>query len=111
MDPKTFWSRLKEEGRLSPALMDEFIQIYGDRGHKAMQALEHRMVKKYLDFVVVVGASDEYVVEDDFCNCQDFMYRGKCCWHILAARLAGACGGYETFDLWYQDSWTGRESG
>ncbi|MCU0632439.1 MAG: SWIM zinc finger family protein [Methanolinea sp.] len=107
MDAKEFWKRLKEEGCLSPGLLDEFIQIYGDRGQKALQALEKRMVRRYLDFVVVVGASHEYVVEEDFCTCQDFMYRGKCCWHLLAARLASVCGGYETCDRWYQDSWTG----
>ncbi len=111
MDTEGFWNRLKEEGHLSPALRDEFIRIYGDRGHKALQAIQHGMVKRYLDFIVVVGASGEYVVEEDFCTCQDFMYRGKCCWHILAARLAVACGGCETFDMWYQDVWTGRETG
>jgi len=108
MDAEEFWKRLKAEGHLSPELLDELISIYGERGQKAAHALEKMMVKKYRDFVVVVGASREYVVEEDFCTCQDFMYRGKCCWHILAARLAGVCGGYETYDLWYQDSWTGR---
>ena len=108
MDAKEFWTRLRKEGSLSPEMREELIRIYGERGEKALLALDRRMVKKYLDFVVVAGASREYVVEDDFCSCQDFMYRGKCCWHIIAASLAGMCGSFETCDLWYQDSWRTR---
>lgn len=105
MDAEGFWERLKEEGSLSPGLYEVFLSLYGDRGQRALEALEHRKVRKYRDFVVVLGSSHEYVVEPDFCTCQDFLFRGRCCWHVLAARLADACGSYEVFDQWYQDSW------
>lgn len=105
MDPAEFWKMLKEEGCLTPRLSEECIRIYGDRGQKALNALKNGMVRKYLDFVVVAGSSHEYIVEEDFCTCQDFVYRGKCCWHLLAARLAGICGGYEPRNEWYQETW------
>lgn len=105
MDAKEFWGRLKDEGCLSPHLREELIQVYGDRGEKAALSLEKKMIRKYRDFIVVVGASGEYVVEGDFCTCNDFLFRGKCCWHILAVRLASVCGRIEEYDLWYQDTW------
>jgi len=52
-----------------------------------------------------VGHSDEYIVEDDFCTCSDFLFRGRECWHILAVRIAERTGVYESYDLWYQDVW------
>ncbi len=105
MDPEEFWRLLKKEGVLTPRLSDEFVRIYGDRGQKALHALKNGMVRKYLDFVVVAGTSQSYVVEEDFCTCRDFVFRGKCCWHLLAARLARICGGYAEREEWYQDTW------
>lgn len=109
MDAKEFWDTLKGEGCLTPRFREELIHLYGEWGEKAALSLEKKMVKKYRDFMVVVGASGEYIVEGDFCTCHDFMFRGRCCWHILAVRLALLCGGVEEYDLWYQDTWAGPE--
>lgn len=106
MDAKEFWGRLKDEGFLSPQLREELIRLYGERGEKAALSLEKKMIRKYRDFIVVAGASGEYIVEEDFCTCNDFMFRGKCCGHILAVRLASLCGMMEECDRWYQDTWT-----
>jgi predicted nucleic acid-binding Zn finger protein len=105
MDEKELWDAIKSEGCLSPGLREEIIRVHGERGRKALQALDEGQVKRYRDFVVVVGTSGEYIVEEEFCTCQDFLFRGKSCWHLLAARLAALCGGWEVYDLWYQETW------
>lgn len=97
--------RLEERKTLDPDLEDEILRVYGDRGRKAVQAVHERRIKKYRDFFVVVGASGEYVVDDEFCTCRDFLFRKGRCWHVLAIRIAALTGDFEAIDLWYQDAW------
>jgi predicted nucleic acid-binding Zn finger protein len=92
MEPDEFWERLKEERCLTARLREELLRIYGERGRKALDAIDSGRVMHYRDFVVVAGSSDQYVVEDDFCTCQDFLYRRGPCWHLLAVRLATITG-------------------
>ncbi|HDD36667.1 MAG TPA: hypothetical protein ENF50_04305, partial [Archaeoglobus veneficus] len=59
---------------------------YGKRGEKAFFYLKENRVKKYRDFFVVVG-KEEYIVEDNFCTCNDFQINlkgKKPCAHVLA---------------------------
>jgi predicted nucleic acid-binding Zn finger protein len=105
---KDFWERLREKGCLTPEARRRIEEVFGERGRKALRAVEEGRVKRYLDFYVVVGKSDEYVVEEDFCTCSDFVYRSRHCWHILAVRIAEATGEYEKYPLWYQDMWSNR---
>ena len=105
MDIEEFFSVLESGGRLNSRLREEVIRLFGDRGRKAIAAIDEGRVKKYLDFYVVVGKSDEYIVDEDFCTCNDFIFRGGRCWHILAARIAALTGNYESYDLWYQEIW------
>jgi predicted nucleic acid-binding Zn finger protein len=102
---KTIWKRLEREKELTPLIRDDIIQIFGERGKKALIAVDRGNVKKYLDFFIVVGKSDEYIVEDDYCTCGDFIYRGGECWHILAVKIAAFTGNYEEYHLWYQETW------
>ncbi|RQD84458.1 MAG: hypothetical protein D5R96_01130 [Methanocalculus sp. MSAO_Arc2] len=95
------WTLLQQKRRLSDRVRESLIHAYQERGEKAIRAAEHGNVKKYRDFWVVVGRSDEYIVEDDFCTCDDFLYRGGACWHSIAVRIAEICNLYEEFDLWY----------
>jgi predicted nucleic acid-binding Zn finger protein len=106
MDIDELLSCLGVERRLTPGLRDEITRNFGDRGRKALAAIDEQRVKKYRDFFVVVGTSDEYVVEDDFCSCRDFIFRKGRCWHVLAVTIASITGCYEEIDLWYQDSWS-----
>jgi len=99
------WQKMEQDGALTPKFRACIEQVYGERGRKALKAVDERRVKRYLDFFVVVGHSDEYIVEEDFCTCNDFLFRGCECWHILAVRIAGRTGFYESYDLWYQDVW------
>jgi predicted nucleic acid-binding Zn finger protein len=109
MDVDELLSRLCVERRLTPALREEILRTFGDRGRKALAAVDERRVKKYRDFFVVVGTSDEYVVEDDFCTCRDSVFRKGRCWHVLAVTIASLAGSYEEIDLWYQDVWGGED--
>ena len=78
---------------------------YGKRGEKAFFYLKEKRIKKYRDFFVVVGR-EEYVVEDDFCTCNDFQInlKGKRpCAHILAVYIAKRLKLYDEFDVYYVD--------
>ncbi len=79
------------------------VRRYGERGIKAIQACRDGKVQKYLDFFVVHGMTGTYVVEDDFCTCSNFLFRGNECWHILAVRYARTSGLCVTRDEWYQE--------
>jgi len=99
------WQNVERDEAPTPDFRACVEQAYGERGRKALMAVDAGQVKRYLDFFVVVGHSDEYIVEDDFCTCSDFLFRGRECWHILAVRIAERTGRYESYDLWYQDVW------
>ncbi len=77
------------------------LECYGEQGRRAMAAVEAGSVKKYLDFVVVVGGRDEYIVEGDLCTCDRSLFRNGFCWHQLAARIAVLADLCEDYDLWY----------
>lgn len=98
--------RIAEKRGLDAELRAEIEDEFGPRGKKALAALEAGKVKKYHDFFVVVGRTAEYVVDEDFCTCGDFMYRNRTCWHLIAARLALATGSFEEIDAWYVDRMT-----
>jgi len=106
---KELYDRIRTEG-LTPALREAVVRTYRDRGKKALAAVDAGLVRRYLDFFVVTGRTDEYVVEDDFCTCKDFTYRGRCCWHILAVRIAVASDRYERVEKWYIDHLKGAGS-
>ncbi|MCP1662780.1 MAG: hypothetical protein D5R99_03200 [Methanocalculus sp. MSAO_Arc1] len=95
---------LQNEGCLSDAAQQSLIHAYQERGEKAIRAAERGNVKKYRDFWVVVGRTAEYIVENGFCTCDDFLYRGGICWHSLAVRIASICDLYEEYDLWYSET-------
>jgi len=80
---------------------------FGPRGKNAIGLVRAHKVKMYKDFFVVQGSSGEYIVEDDFCTCNDYLYRlsikGGVCYHSIAVRIAKATGEYETIDQWYSD--------
>ncbi|HWQ68279.1 MAG TPA: SWIM zinc finger family protein [Methanospirillum sp.] len=90
------------------ALFDERMRrriagYFRGRGKKALEIIDQSRVKRYRDFFVVVGTTGEYVVEDEFCSCDDFLHRGVCCAHQIAVRIARATGQFELVDLWYYE--------
>ena len=100
----TIWDEIRCSRSLTPERRIALIQHYGERGNKALKVVEDRRVKKYCDFFVVVGHNDEYVVDEEFCTCNDFLFRGRECIHLLAVRVACATGCYERYDTWYYPS-------
>lgn len=99
------WQRLAQKKVLDAPLRIEIEETFGMRGKKALSALDSGRIKKYLDFFVVQGGTAEYIVEDDFCTCRDFMFRGRTCWHILAVRIALETNSFRNIDSWYLDQW------
>jgi len=97
------WQRIAKKPELDGDSRAEVEKEFGPRGKKALAALDAGKVKKYHDFFVVSGRTAEYVVDEDFCTCSDFMYRGRTCWHLIAARIAILTGRFEKIDAWYVD--------
>jgi predicted nucleic acid-binding Zn finger protein len=103
MNETELWQRLAEQKTLDPVLRPEIEILFGTKGKKALAAIDDGKVLKYLDFFVVEGKTSRYIVEDDFCTCSDFLYRGRTCWHLLAVRIALATNAFRPVDSWYQD--------
>lgn len=101
--------KLASEGELTPELVTRIVDLHGDRGTRAMDAVGERRVKEYRDFIVVVGREDEYIVEDDGCTCKDAEYNldssdpEQLCWHAIAVRIARALDAMDEHDMWYSD--------
>ncbi|NMB78431.1 MAG: hypothetical protein GYA23_04985 [Methanomicrobiales archaeon] len=97
------FTRLAGQPDLDESFRSAIEAEFGPRGKKALAAIDSGKVKKFNDFFVVQGRTSEYVVEDDFCSCSDFMFRGRTCWHLIAVRIAMATGKFERVDAWYVD--------
>jgi predicted nucleic acid-binding Zn finger protein len=97
------WQRLADNPVLDESLRSAIETELGPRGKKALAALDAGKIKKYHDFFVVEGRTAEYVVDEDFCTCGDFLFRNRTCWHLIAVRVATATGRFERVDGWYTD--------
>lgn len=108
-DGPAWRSRLEAEGELTPDIVEAILAAHGDRGSRAIDAVGEGRVKGYEDFTVVVGTSDEYVVEDGACTCKDATYNldpedpTALCWHALAAEIARSVGAIEHYDMYYSE--------
>ena len=103
------WDRLRERHALDAEIRGEIVAAFGKKGASALDAIDAGRVKKYLDFFVVEGRTASYIVEDDFCTCGDFLYRGRNCWHLLAVRIAKETGRIVAVDAWYQERMKERD--
>ena len=99
------WQNLAEKKVLDASLRLEIEEALGTRGKKALAAIDSGKIKKYLDFFVVEGKTADYVVDEDFCTCRDFLFRGRTCWHLMAVRIAKETGTFLQIDTWYMDTW------
>lgn len=100
---RDIWTELEQAGTLTDPLRAAVIERYGNRGVRALEALDEQRVQKYLDFWIVIGTRDKYIVDEDFCTCNDFIYRGGSCCHILAVRIAQLTGIFQEYARWYID--------
>jgi predicted nucleic acid-binding Zn finger protein len=100
---------LADAGELTPAAVERIVTVHDDRGQRAIEAVGEGRVKAYKDFTVVVGHEDEYIVEDDGCDCADATYNldggdpEQLCWHAIAVRIARAIDAVDTHEMWYSD--------
>jgi predicted nucleic acid-binding Zn finger protein len=102
----SIYEDIQREG-LTPDNEKRLAAEFGARGKKALETVRSGKVKKYLDFFVVKGSTGDYIVEDDFCTCNDYLLRlsikGGVCYHSIAVRIAKATGEYEEIDEWYSE--------
>ena len=100
---------LADTGELSPEVVTAIDDAHGSRGRQAIEAVGESRVKGYRDFMVVVGHEDEYIVEDDGCECADAEYNldaadpDDLCWHAIAVRIAEGIDAVDHHDMWYSD--------
>jgi len=107
-DADDWRKRLETDGRLTPSAVQDILAAHGDRGRRAIEAVSEGRVKQYLDFTVVVGHHDEYVVENGGCHCDDSTYNinteeGQRCWHAIAADIARAIDELDHHDMYYSE--------
>lgn len=102
------WKKIEEIDKFKSLdfnLYRFLIENFGKRGDKAFFYVKEGRVKKYRDFFVVVGRN-EYIVDEDFCICQDFQFNlkgKKPCAHIIAIHVASATGNLDEIDAHYID--------
>ena len=112
------FSRLKNEGKLTATLIQEFEEEYGKIFYKALEFLQKEGPKvrqntfspSKSEIWTVQGAKRKYIIYPDlFCQCQSFLlnsiYRKKSfhfCKHLLAQKIAVALHQYESEE--YLDS-------
>lgn len=104
------WEKaLADHGELDAQITERILAVHGDRGSKAIDAVTEGRIKRYREFIVVVGRSDEYVVEGRACTCFDALYNldpedpTAWCWHAIAARIALTIDAVDEHDMWYSD--------
>jgi predicted nucleic acid-binding Zn finger protein len=100
---------LAEAGELTGDVVDRIVAVHGDRGRRAIEAVAEERVKEYHDFTVVVGHTEEYVVEDGECTCRDAQYNldpedpTDRCWHAIAVDIARRVDALDHHDMWYSE--------
>ncbi len=100
---------LADAGELTPPIVERILNVHGDRGRQAIEAVTEARVKQYRDFTVVVGHEDEYVVENGGCTCKDSEYNldtadpEQRCWHSLAVDVAERVDAVDYHDMWYSE--------
>ncbi|MGZ4879733.1 MAG: SWIM zinc finger family protein [Halobacteriota archaeon] len=99
--------RTQEVPLFSEAFKKQIELEYGNRGNKGLEIAEEMRVKRYKDFYVVVGETDEYIVEDALCTCKDFLFNASRnnvkCSHMVAVEIAEREGLVDVIDAWYHE--------
>lgn len=108
-DKRDWRAQLETTGELTAAATEAILAAHGERGRKAIDAVAERRVKQYRDFTVVVGHTDEYIVENGACTCEDATYNldpndpDALCWHALAVEIAERINAIDHHDMWYSE--------
>jgi predicted nucleic acid-binding Zn finger protein len=100
---------LADAGELTAPVVDRIISVHGSRATSAIEAVAEERVKEYKDFIVVVGHTEEYIVENGVCTCDDSQYNldtedpTQRCWHALAVDIADPIDAVDHHDMWYSE--------
>ena len=93
---------VRRDRSITGAMLVKLDGLFGERFWKALQAVTASLVKRYRftpsnrEVWIVVGKNRDYLVNDFYCDCDDFYFkvvikrRAKSCYHILAKLLAEA---------------------
>jgi predicted nucleic acid-binding Zn finger protein len=107
--PEDWRAELESAGALTPPAVESILEEHGDRGQRAIDAVGEGRVKAYNDFTVVVGHTEEYIVEDGGCTCKDAAYNldpadpDQHCWHALAVEVAERIDEVDHHDMFYSE--------
>ena len=52
------WQKMERDRVLTPEFRACIERVYGERGRKALEAVDQGQVKRYRDFFIVVGRSN-----------------------------------------------------
>jgi predicted nucleic acid-binding Zn finger protein len=107
--PEDWRAELESAGELTPPIVEAILREHGDRGQRAIDAVGEGRVKGYNDFTVVVGHTEEYIVEGGGCTCKDAAYNldpadpSQRCWHAIAADIAERIDEIDRHDMFYSE--------
>jgi len=95
--PKTFEELLpvlKSAGGLTPEVEQKVVELYKNRGKRALEAIRSGNVVRRGRRWFVRGHEDEYEVVKSFCSCRDYVLNivtrkagVDMCYHALAKRI------------------------
>jgi predicted nucleic acid-binding Zn finger protein len=95
------FQRLRESGALTQDLELAVLEVYGDRGRRALEAVRGRRVVKRGRRWFVRGKTDEYEVVRSFCSCRDYVLNiatekagVDMCYHALAKNICEILNSY-----------------
>ena len=95
------FKKLEQSSLLTEELKREIIEVYGQRGIKALEAIKEGRVIKRGERWFVQGKAEEYEVVKNLCTCKDFVLNvvtGRAgvdaCYHVLAKRICELLDAY-----------------
>ncbi|MGQ9788254.1 MAG: hypothetical protein ACUVQM_02955 [Candidatus Hadarchaeaceae archaeon] len=95
------FKRLQASSVLSPEIEGEIIEVYQERGRRAIESIKGRRVIKRGQRWFVRGKNDEYEVVKNFCTCTDYVMNISTekanvdmCYHALAKNICQALDSY-----------------
>ncbi|MGC8817021.1 MAG: hypothetical protein ACP5PX_04350 [Candidatus Hadarchaeum sp.] len=101
MAKEGLFKKLQIVAALTPEVENEIIDLYRNRGKRAIEAIKGGRVIKRGQRWFVKGKNDEYEVVKNFCTCSDYVMNiatGKAdvdmCYHALAKNICQVLNSY-----------------
>lgn len=88
------FEKIKKSDELEEGLKERIINLYGNRGKKAIDVVEKDGIEKKGDKWLVKGSEEKYEVVKKFCSCKDYVLNittekadVDMCYHALAKNI------------------------